>query len=59
MDYVVALIVYICSILGVFVSMGGMIAFKDSKAMVRFSTVSCFAFIFTMALGISMLNAIS
>lgn len=59
MDYAVALIVYIASILGVFISMGGMIAFKDDKKMVYFFTLSSFTFMGTMYLGGMMLKAIA
>ena len=59
MDYAVALIVYICGILGCFVSMYGMIAFKEDKRMVNFMIVSCFAFLFTVYMGGMMVQAVS
>lgn len=59
MDYAVALIVYIASILGIIYCIGGMIAFKLDKWMVRFFTLTSFAFMGTMYIGGMMLKAIS
>lgn len=57
MDYAVALIVYLASILGVFTSMGGMIAFKNDKPMVHFMVLTCLVFCGTTYLGGMMLQA--
>lgn len=57
MDYAVALMVYVASLLGVIYCIGGMIAFKMDKWMVRFCSLTCFAFIGTMYLGGVMLSA--
>ena len=57
MDYAVALIVYVASLLGVIYCIGGMIAFKTDKWMVRFCSLTCFAFTGTMYLGGVMLSA--
>lgn len=59
MDYAVALIVYVASLFGVLTSIGGMIAFKADKWMVRFMTLCCFTFIGTMYLGGVMVQAVS
>lgn len=59
MDYAVALIVYVASLLGVIVAIGGMINFAGDKAMVRFMSLCCFTFTLTMYLGGTMLNAIN
>lgn len=59
MDYAVALIVYIASILGVFTAMYGMILFKDDKAMVRFMMLTCLVFCGTLYLGGVMVQAVS
>ena len=57
MDYAVALIVYVASLLGVMVGIGSMIVFAKDKWMVRFSTLTTFTFIGTMYLGGMMLQA--
>ncbi len=57
MDYAVALIVYICSLFGILYSIGGMIAFKMDKWMIRFFTLTSFAFMGTMYIGGAMLSA--
>ena len=59
MDYAVALIVYIASILGVFTAMYGMFAFKDDKRMVYFMTLTCLVFCGTLYLGGLMVKAVS
>jgi len=59
MDYAFALIVYICSILGVFWSTVGIIAYKDDKIMVNFCSLSMFVFVLTIFLGGTMLNAVN
>ena len=51
MEYAVALIVYIASIFGVLISMGGMFAAKDEPKMVGFFTLCAVVFSFTTYLG--------
>lgn len=57
MDYAVALIVYIASILGVFTAMWGMVVFKNEKPMVHFMMLTCLVFCGTTYLGGAMLSA--
>ena len=59
MDYTVALIVYIASLFGILTCIGGMIACKDDKWMVRFCSLTSFVFMGTMYLGGMMIQAIS
>lgn len=59
MDYAVALIVYIASLLGVFTAMYGMIAFKENKPMVHFMVLTCLVFCGTLYLGGLMVKAVS
>lgn len=59
MDYAVALIVYVASILGVFTSMWGMVVFKDSKPMVYFMTLTSLVFCATTYLGGVMVQTVS
>lgn len=59
MDYTVALIVYVCGLLGFFISMGSMIAYKEDRTMKTFGFISTFAFLFCIAMGNAMLNAVS
>jgi hypothetical protein len=44
MDYVVAITLYLASILGVFYSIYCIMRFKEDKAMVGFMTLSAFSF---------------
>lgn len=57
MDYAVALIVYFASLAGIVYSIAGMITFKMDKWMVRFCSLTCFAFTGTMYIGGAMLSA--
>ena len=59
MDYAVALMVYIVSIIGVFYSMGCMIAFKNDRWMVRFSMLTAAVFCGTTYIGGMMVQTIS
>jgi len=59
MDYAVALIVYIASILGAFTAMYGMILFKNDKKMVYFMTLTCFVFLGTLYIGGMMVQTVS
>lgn len=59
MDYAVALMVYLVSIIGVLYSIGCMIAFKDDKMMVRIMSLASFAFCATTYIGGMMVQAIS
>ena len=59
MDYAVALIVYIASILGVFTAMYGMVVFRDDRKMVYFMTLTCFVFCATTYLGGMMIQTVS
>lgn len=59
MDYFVALTVYVASLLGVLVSMNGMLVFKDSKPMVYFMVLTCLVFCGTLYLGGLMVQAVN
>ena len=59
MDYAVALLVYIASIIGVFYSMGCMIAFKNDRWMVRFSMLTATVFLGTTYIGGMMVQTVS
>lgn len=59
MDYAIALIIYIASILGVFVAMYGMVAFRDDRKTMYFMMLCSIAFLFTMFMGGTMVQAIS
>jgi uncharacterized membrane protein (UPF0136 family) len=57
MDYVLPLIVYVCSLFGIIYCIGGMIAFKKDKWMVRFCSLLSFAFMGTMYFAGAMLSS--
>lgn len=59
MDYAVALMVYVVSIIGVFYSMYCMVAFAKDKWMVRFSMLTATVFCGTTYIGGMMVQAIS
>ena len=59
MDYTVALIVYIASFLGIIVAMYGMIAFRDDRKTMYFMMLNCCAFLFTLYIGGTMVQAVS
>lgn len=59
MDYAAALLVYIASIMGVFYSMGCMIAFAKDKWMVRFSMLTTTVFCGMLYLGGLMVQAVN
>lgn len=59
MDYAIALMIYIASILGVFISMGGMFAAKDEPKMVGFFTLCAGVFCATTYLGGMMLQNVN
>lgn len=59
MDYAVSLMVYIVSIIGVFYSMYCMVIFRSERKLVGFFTLCSIAFLFTMFIGGTMVQAIS
>jgi hypothetical protein len=59
MDYAVALIVYLASIFGALISMGGMFAAKDEPKMVGFFSLCIIVFSFTTYLGGLMLQNVN
>jgi hypothetical protein len=59
MAYIMALIVYIASIAGVLISMGGMFAAKDDAKLVGFFSLCSIVFSFTTYLGGTMLQNIN
>ena len=59
MDYAIAAIIYLASILGVLVSIYGMITSKNDRKMVNFFLLCSVVFSLTIYLGGSMLNVIN
>jgi len=59
MEYVVALVVTLASIVGLFVAIAALYGFSGDKEIVRASTISLFIFVITLFIGTSMLTAIS
>ena len=59
MQYAIALIVYILSIVGVFISMGGMFASKDDAKLVGFFSLCSIVFSFTTYVAGTMIQAMN
>lgn len=59
MDYAIAAIIYLASILGMLVSIYGMITSKNDRKMVNFFLLCSVVFSLTIYLGGSMLNVIN
>jgi hypothetical protein len=59
MDYTVALMVYLVSIIGVFYSMWAMTVFKDDKLMVGVTSLTAVVFCATTYIGGMMVQAVS
>lgn len=51
MDYIASLVIYLASVMGVLVSIGGMIAAKNEPKMVGFFSLCSIVFCFTLYIG--------
>ena len=59
MDYAFAVIVYLLSFVGIIFSIGGLIAHKNDKVMIRVCSLSAAFFCLTLYMGGAMVNAIN